>query len=207
MYVANNPLIFVDPDGRDYVLHFDEENKTVTVAANYYTTEAGAKSAQANVDIWNEQSGQHTYTVDGVEYTVNFDLKFQVVDQADIAGLVANDPGGNSWEVVPDGSLGENVLGGITGGNRIKVSETYSRDLVVGGHEIGHSLGMPHDHNNRGIMADSYDNASMSITRGNVFFMMDYPLRGRQLQVQNRHGNIIPLGRGTISHGTDPRRR
>jgi len=207
VYVANNPLIFIDPTGRDYVLHFDEKKKTVTVAANYYTTDAGEKSVKANIAFWNDQSGKEKYTVDGIEYTIHYDLDYKVVEQGEIAGLVSNDPGGNSWEVVPDGSLKGNVIGGTSSGNRIQITESYAEDVIVGGHEIGHTLGMRHDRNNTGIMARSYEDASLSVARFNINDMIFYALRERQNFELNRNGVRIPLGKGTIPYGMDPRKR
>ena len=35
-YCMNNPVMFIDPDGRDGVKIIDTDNKTITVKANYY---------------------------------------------------------------------------------------------------------------------------------------------------------------------------
>ena len=47
-----NPLLYIDPAGRDYVLHFDEKDQSITVTANYYTTETGAASAREAMAFW-----------------------------------------------------------------------------------------------------------------------------------------------------------
>ena len=45
VYCADNPVNAIDPDGRDYVLTLDDETKTVTVSATYYSTTSDIESA------------------------------------------------------------------------------------------------------------------------------------------------------------------
>ena len=78
IYVSNNPPLFVDYDGKDYGLYFDEKNKTITIKATYYATEQDASSAQNAAMTWNNLSGANTYTVgkgkNAVEYKVNYEI-------------------------------------------------------------------------------------------------------------------------------------
>ena len=43
-YCVNNPVMFVDPDGKDYNLHYNHRNKTITVEATYYTNKKNLES-------------------------------------------------------------------------------------------------------------------------------------------------------------------
>ena len=76
-YCGNSPVLFVDYDGRDYGLHFDHDNKTVTIKATYYASTNDLSSAQQSADFWNNQSGNYTYTIGkgdaATTYTVNFE--------------------------------------------------------------------------------------------------------------------------------------
>ena len=68
-YCGNDPVNFVDPDGRDYFVIIDEMNKTMTITANYYAMGKDMNALNHALDFWNRQS----YEIDG--YTVGFDLK------------------------------------------------------------------------------------------------------------------------------------
>src|SRR5690554_8176274 len=37
VYAANNPILYVDNDGKDYVIYIDHRNRTITIRATYYT--------------------------------------------------------------------------------------------------------------------------------------------------------------------------
>jgi hypothetical protein len=58
-YCANNPVILVDPDGRDYETVINEKAGTITIVAKYYTTKKNKDRVQKAVDVWNGQSGKY----------------------------------------------------------------------------------------------------------------------------------------------------
>jgi len=88
-FVTNNPIIKMDPDGRDGVVVIDKENKTLTVRANYYVQSESNKGfssmsysekqiANMRTSI-NETLNNKGYSVsegDYSGYSVQFDLTF-----------------------------------------------------------------------------------------------------------------------------------
>ena len=87
VYVGNNPIIFIDEDGKDYGLAVDHKTRTITITAVYYTQSGdndSYNSAKQATQFWNDQSGEYVYQVgkgdEAVNYTVNFDLSVQEVD-------------------------------------------------------------------------------------------------------------------------------
>jgi RHS repeat-associated protein len=189
-YAGNNPTIFVDPDGNDYGLYFDHENKTVTVKATYYTSTSDANSARQATAFWNNQSGKFSYSVkDGdktIDYTVNFELTVSEVTigvgedkTAVLDNHLRNDNSGegNIYQVVPDNTHGFDNKNGITaGGNKVAVTErrAYANRGETGSHEIGHSLGL--GHYNKGIMTEGSSD------------------KGRGLYLRNKDVQIIVRG-------------
>ena len=83
-YCANNPVKYVDPSGEDFDPVVDEENKTITIRATYYTSKENEADLQKALDVWNNQSGQYSYVVgkgkDKQTYTINFELNAQSFD-------------------------------------------------------------------------------------------------------------------------------
>jgi RHS repeat-associated protein len=71
-FCGNNPIRFVDFDGNDFGVKIDNDNKTIVIVANVYTTsKAGYDQALKAASQWNSK----TVNVDG--YTVTFDIKIQ----------------------------------------------------------------------------------------------------------------------------------
>src|SRR5690606_6626883 len=69
-YAGNNPILFVDYDGRDFGVKINHETKTIVVGANVYTTNKTAyDQAVKSAGAWNAKSA----TVDG--YAVTFQVK------------------------------------------------------------------------------------------------------------------------------------
>ena len=60
-YCGNNPVILRDPDGRDYEVVVDEDKKTITIRATYYTDVNSSETLQKGLDAWNKQSGIYSY--------------------------------------------------------------------------------------------------------------------------------------------------
>jgi RHS repeat-associated protein len=166
IYAANNPLFFVDPDGRDIQITRDEEKKTVTVAGNFYYSSSqldpdgsynSMEALVSNLLSWGDdittaisELGMEDYAV-----SVNFAIKEVNTDgMNDSESVVAirdaanADPIGNS--VVHDGAVNRaSVIGNkhMVGNMSLAKSDPY----VFAGqgnyqgtlkHEIGHLMGL-----------------------------------------------------------------
>ena len=57
-YCGGDPINRIDRTGLDYQLLIDDENKTMTIHANYYATSDDIKSLEDGIEFWNSQSGK-----------------------------------------------------------------------------------------------------------------------------------------------------
>ena len=74
-YTSNNPIKYIDIDGRDFGITFDHKNGTILISANFYTiNEKTTKEAKAAVANWNSLSGMKV-EIEGKQYIVNLELK------------------------------------------------------------------------------------------------------------------------------------
>ena len=182
VYCNNNPVMFIDPDGRDYGVTIDSEKQTITITATYYATSDSYESAKSSVDMINAQSGKFQYEMNDIPSTVNFNLKAEDIKSNNIGDLnwkKAMDDSGeaNTYLVVPDdyNKMDENTNGRTMGGQDIFVKSSRSKS-ETGGHEIGHTLGMTH--NESGLMtADSSNKMrSKEFNQRDINDMIRYPL-------------------------------
>ena len=153
-YCANNPVMLVDPDGRDYETVIDEKAGTITIVATFYTTNDNKKTVQEALDVWNDQSGKHSFVnSEGKEYKVNFCLQVDDSDSPTISDVGINVPaGGLSNNVVnilsPEEykntekffNVGTGDSRGHSDGKIINVNSTSPLRTLV--HEVGHNLGL-----------------------------------------------------------------
>jgi hypothetical protein len=177
-FVRNNPIIYIDPDGQDYILAVNHNNQTIIVRATYYIQRGNAEalaSANQATQFWNAQSGNYTYDVGKKtnisSYTVSFELNVIEVDNPvaeasnDRASFKTDvekttpDQSSNAYTVNPDNDRlferneeGEQTNGVTRGGNDIHVKNTQ-RNATTGTHEVGHSLGLKHF--GKGIMTST----------------------------------------------------
>jgi RHS repeat-associated protein len=206
VYCMNNPVVFVDPDGRDFGLYIDFEKGTVTIRATYYTTNQDKNSATNATKSWNDKSGKFSF-----KYTdengnkqnlkVNYELNVEVVTPSEgqtemgalNQALSANTSGeGNVYKVVDDNKLDENT-NGSTSQNFIQIKNS-KRDAETGAHEIGHSLGLIHSE--KGLMtASSIDpNRSKDVYSDNVSNTLNSV--GSNINNPNNVNNPIESGAG-----------
>jgi len=69
VFVGNNPILFVDYDGRDFGIKINHTKHTIIIVANIYTTSADAtEEALRAVKAWNNKTAK----IDG--YTVSFQI-------------------------------------------------------------------------------------------------------------------------------------
>ena len=177
-YVANNPVMFVDPDGKDFGVRIDHKNHTIVIEANYYyQNQDGYDKNKGSLAQWNSLGASYT-TADGVEYAVSFDVKGVVAeDGQNVQDLASNDPIGNSVQELSDnGYLGwvgavtgsesktqehmDNQGGGATArGKNIANKSSVANDKTRT-HEMGHTFGQ--GENAGGVMdyAESFDKMS-----------------------------------------------
>lgn len=213
-YAGNNPVLFVDYDGKDYGVHFDSKNNTVTIKATYYAVAGDVASAQQAANTWNGQSGTNSFVVgkgeNAVSYTVNYDISVVEVAVDSKLGesgslnqaLAGNTSGeGNIYKVVADSKLDANTNGTTQGGNYIQVKDSQ-KSSTTGAHEVGHTLGLVHD--NKGLMtpASSDSNRSSSANKSGVSDMIKYPLKGKVNSETDANGNTANAGRGTVINNT-----
>jgi RHS repeat-associated protein len=148
-YCANNPVKYVDPSGRDFVPKIDQENKTITICAKYYTSENNKDELQKALDVWNKQSNCYRYVIgkgkERQKYTIKFDLQIETFDTQENAEKAFNNDKTGMANCY-DGRTYNGIHKGITtDGNFIKLNAdkniipNSNRTLA---HEVGHTLGL-----------------------------------------------------------------
>ena len=161
-YCYNNPVLFVDPTGKDGEISINEETKTVVVKANYYYNTSQLENTEAvslikssldsySDDIkesFSQQKDFKGYTVD-VQFTmINVDVgDAKGKDAIDIIKKAAeNDPIGNSITHDPDKSYTATTTNNehiSTNMNTAVHDKAYFfSNSGTMKHELGHTFGL-----------------------------------------------------------------
>ena len=177
-YCAWNPVRLIDPDGRDWVVIFDHEKKTVTIEAKYATNSDDAKvSAEKAVKTWNDLSGEYSLMVGKEKYAVNFNLSVISEDEYDF-----KDKSHNQYSLVPfcvnDKKERDDNVMGTTYKRIVNVRESEKDNYVTSSHEIGHTLGLLHNLGSKGLMEEDGGRKSRNheITKANVETILKFAL-------------------------------
>ena len=181
-YCGNNPMRFVDPDGKDYGIKFNKKNKTITVSAVYYTNSQSKASLSRAIKVFNNRT-EDKFIYKNEEYSIIYNLSEKVyADPVEHVKLYDKKKGHddyNSYVISkPDSN---NRKGYITTGStkdhrQIKVSENYKDNPTTGAHEIGHTLNF--DHTDKGLMTptNSDELRDKNPTQENINNMIDKKL-------------------------------
>ncbi|WP_343636020.1 RHS repeat-associated core domain-containing protein [Fluviicola sp.] len=161
-YVAGNPIILIDPNGKDHVvsstLTKNTDNKTYTmntrVTATYYIVDATKNKLASGIspqlgsgytERLNDGGPKKVNGKNVTNTTVSIEISFKYVES------ISSIPSGANVLFIVDGAKGEqgkNMLGwGEIGGNKALAEYTKNfntlKSVII--HEIGHNLGMDHE--------------------------------------------------------------
>ena len=139
-YCANNPIKYVDPDGREVKLRV--RKNTITVCATYYALQQDYMSAQQAVQFWNNQDDLKYIDVDGHSFSVVFNLNVAISTHPRNSVNLKLDKPSNSYEVIHDidaNKIGIVVTGRTKSNRYIQVRESH-KEKLTGAHEVGHTL-------------------------------------------------------------------
>ena len=137
-YCLNNPIKFIDPDGKDAVISI--KGNTITITANIIltgskATDELAKSYQQN--IMNNWGQMNTYEYDQFIYHLDWNINVRVAEEGE---KMVYDGTNNFMEVTDEGSWVKNSNHGKIRGkgwNEKPLEETNPMS-----HEFGHMLGL-----------------------------------------------------------------
>ena len=182
-YCVNNPVMFVDPEGKDYNLHYNHRNKTITVEATYYTNKKGLESLKQAVNFYNSRTTDK-YNYNGEEYSVIYNLSYSdcITDYTFYTKTdkkLASEYQ-NTYKIVPEIKNTTGVSGKITGNalyhKVINITEDFKYNETTGAHEIGHTLYLvpTNQHSKTGLMTP-YNDASRTaeLTQENINNMIE----------------------------------
>jgi RHS repeat-associated protein len=210
-FVSNNPMLYVDDDGKDYSIYFErnkEGNWHIRISATYYVKKGdkeSKESADAAVSAWNNikdyslmvknENGQKS------QISVLFDLKVLEVndpedekskDLSSDENALTKDGSSNVYNVVNESEIkGAYAEGETEALYRIKVPK--GAGLKTGMHEIGHTLGL--DDKSSGVMAGGSDTG---INNWDVEDIINFATKMQEKFPNNRKVSItgdIPKGK------------
>lgn len=143
----NNPIVFVDPDGKD--ARYSINGNTITISTTIYIYGPGVTESKA-LEVQNEIMstwGLQNFTYKG-EYNIKFDVKVQNIDfkndtEAKLVGYLDNT--GNNYISISDDFSGPDENGikrsYVAEGKYGHWSFNNGTDDIPYGHEAGHLLG------------------------------------------------------------------
>ncbi len=153
-FCSNNPIIYKDIDGEDYILVIDHKTKTISIVANFYVTEGEAASKQAAISgtkVWNEANGKFKFVVGYGDKKVDYKIKFNlnVIEVKNSVESANKDAGGNTFEVnntlVNQQEIqSKSKLDGFTKNGKNIIVRSNPNQYFTEEHEIGHTLGLDH---------------------------------------------------------------
>jgi len=147
-FCYNNPVNFVDPDGRSGEPVLNMQNKTITVTSNliYYGGAGSTELArQSALDIQNQWNGANSVVnIGGVDFKVNFVIngEYRNVSADEISNNT--DIKNNYFKVSETGlAVSYTDTNGDNGGNtgEFLLKNIVGINSTTEGHEYGHSLG------------------------------------------------------------------
>ena len=161
-YCAWNPVKLVDPDGKDGVCVVNGKSLTVNVIINYSQKEMDKYLKQIDYNYSNAfkndfahyyQSANGTYSIDGNDYDVSFNIIFNNID--DIDDFKA-EKGSMFLKFDMETSSSSHVNNIITMGNSPRLDEENMDFCGSFSHEVIHGLGVPDTKENKSGKLSSY---------------------------------------------------
>jgi len=226
-FTANNPVLYVDQDGRDYAVFINHKTKAIVIKATYHVVESScdAEMAAAGVGKWMEQNGKFKYVVSTrnggtIEYDIVFELRVKEHHSERARNdAYANDKSGERnllYTSIPRLlDWGEAMVGPDGGISKIRIeNSTEALDRGTPAHEIGHTL-VGFGHWRSGLMKgsgrDPMKPEDQDVTIGNVTKILQHAGFGSSADVPAIDSYHPPLQntarpKGTLlpSSGTEP---
>jgi hypothetical protein len=150
VYCFGSPIKYRDPDGRSGIPIIDKDNRTITVHSKYvfYGGEANANLSEA---IANEIETQYNgaggkIIVDGIEYSVQFKITYQIVTEAEAITLAQNntDAQVNFVRVEKNNSRFGRSFYEMSGNDGFMNTDDNLGTSTTAPHEVGHGYGLDH---------------------------------------------------------------
>jgi RHS repeat-associated protein len=205
-YCENNPVVFIDPDGKDAIITINAKDKTITISTTIYLKGKGATnevSATMQADIMQDWNIGAKYTdKDGNEFAVKFDVNVKVKERGD--RLKSGD---NIVRV--KNNVSRSYSGGNKGTWRGKGTDgnDLRKDSDPAPHEFGHFIGLKDRYDRKTSDAHvGWIGNVMAMPAGqgkvdtrNIFAVLDNELGDKTLKVMKTYNKELKKHNGDES--------